>query len=180
MKPNPWARRPCSISENVARVLDVVIGSLQGLRDDIASGNRENVSERLEMALESHDRWLGERLQGDWANEAEKPDPAINPQPLGASDRDRANVLILRNSVSFYCYILECADGTYYTGWTTDPERRLKQHNKGTAARYTRSRLPVKMVYLEPQPDRATAMKRERAIKRLSREKKKEIDRVSP
>jgi len=77
--------------------------------------------------------------------------------------------------VLFYCYILECADGTFYTGWTTDPERRLKQHNKGTGSRYTRSRLPVKMVYLEPQPDRATAMKRERAIKRLSRESKKKL-----
>ena len=77
--------------------------------------------------------------------------------------------------MSFYCYILECADGTYYTGWTTNPERRLKQHNKGTASRYTRIRLPVKMVYLEPQPDRPTAMKRERAIKRLSRDKKKNL-----
>jgi len=74
--------------------------------------------------------------------------------------------------VVFFCYILECADGTYYTGWTTDPERRLKQHNWGIAARYTRSRLPVKIVYLEPQPDRTTAMKREKAIKRLSRERK--------
>ena len=77
--------------------------------------------------------------------------------------------------MSFYCYILECVDGTYYTGWTTDPERRLKQHNSGAGARYTRSRLPVKMVYLEPQPDRTTSMKRERAIKRLSREKKKKL-----
>ena len=75
----------------------------------------------------------------------------------------------------FYCYILECVDGTYYTGWTTDPERRLKQHNKGTGSRYTRSRLPVKMVYLEPQPDRSAAMKRERAIKHLSRERKKKL-----
>jgi putative endonuclease len=75
----------------------------------------------------------------------------------------------------FYCYILECADRTYYTGWTTDPERRLKQHNRGIAARYTRSRLPVKIVYLEPQPDRTAAMKRERAIKRLSRKRKKEL-----
>ena len=75
----------------------------------------------------------------------------------------------------FYCYILECADGTYYTGWTTDPERRLKQHNNGTGSRYTRSRLPVKMVYLEPQPDRATAMKREMAIKRLPHERKKRL-----
>jgi prephenate dehydrogenase len=60
--------------ENVTRVLDVVIGSLHGLRDDIASGKREDVSERLEMALEGHDRWLGQRLQGDWTNEVEKPD----------------------------------------------------------------------------------------------------------
>jgi len=77
--------------------------------------------------------------------------------------------------VPYYCYILECADKTYYTGWTTDPERRLKQHNKGIGARYTRSRLPVKIVYLEPQPDRTTAMKRERAIKRLSRERKMKL-----
>jgi len=77
--------------------------------------------------------------------------------------------------VAFYCYILECGDGTFYTGWTTDPERRVKQHNRGAGSRYTRSRLPVKLVYLEPQPDRAAAMKRERTIKRLSREKKKQL-----
>jgi putative endonuclease len=74
-----------------------------------------------------------------------------------------------------YCYILECTDGTYYTGWTTDPERRLAQHNKGTAAHYTRTRRPVKLVYLEEQPDRRTAMKRERAIKALPRKKKMEL-----
>jgi predicted GIY-YIG superfamily endonuclease len=51
----------------------------------------------------------------------------------------------------------------------------LKQHNRGIAARYTRSRLPVKIVYLETQPDRTAAMKRERAIKRLSRQRKKEL-----
>jgi putative endonuclease len=74
-----------------------------------------------------------------------------------------------------YCYIVECADGTYYTGWTTDPERRIRQHNAGTGARYTRMRGPVKLAYLEPQPDRITAMKRERAIKALSREKKMKL-----
>jgi len=74
-----------------------------------------------------------------------------------------------------YCYILECADGTYYTGWTTDPERRVKQHNKGVGARYTKTRRPVKLVYLEEQPDKVTAMKRERAIKTLSRKKKMEL-----
>ena len=74
-----------------------------------------------------------------------------------------------------YCYILECADGTYYTGWTTDPSRRLIQHNEGRASRYTRSRLPVKLVCLEPLPDRVTAMKRERAIKVMTRDQKREL-----
>jgi putative endonuclease len=71
-----------------------------------------------------------------------------------------------------YCYILECADGTYYTGWTTDPERRVKQHNKGIGARYTKTRRPVKLVYLEEQPDKVTALKRELAIKKLKRPQK--------
>jgi putative endonuclease len=77
--------------------------------------------------------------------------------------------------MSCYCYILECADGTYYTGWTTDPQRRVLQHNKGTGARYTRVRIPVKLVYIEPQPDRSAAMKREKAIKTLSRKQKSKL-----
>jgi putative endonuclease len=71
-----------------------------------------------------------------------------------------------------YCYILECADGTYYTGWTLDPDRRLKQHNKGSGAKYTSTRRPVKLVYLELQPNRSDAMKREIAIKRMKRVQK--------
>jgi len=74
--------------------------------------------------------------------------------------------------MSFYCYILECADGSYYTGWTTDPERRLSQHNHGRGARYTRSRLPVCLAYVEEQPDRSSAMRREVRIKRMSRKGK--------
>jgi putative endonuclease len=71
-----------------------------------------------------------------------------------------------------YCYILECADGTFYTGWTTDPERRASQHNKGIGAKYTSTRRPVKMVYLEPYPTRTDAMKRELAIKKMNRAQK--------
>ena len=71
--------------------------------------------------------------------------------------------------MGFYCYILECADGTYYTGWTVDPERRVATHNKGRGARYTRTRCPVKLVYVEELPDRKSAMKREIAIKRMTR-----------
>ena len=74
-----------------------------------------------------------------------------------------------------YCYILECADGTYYTGWTTDPERRVKQHNKGIGARYTKTRRPVKLIYLEEQPDKVTALKRELAIKKLKRVQKSKL-----
>jgi putative endonuclease len=75
----------------------------------------------------------------------------------------------------FYCYILECADGTYYTGWTTDPPRRERQHNSGSGARYTRARRPVKLVYLEEQADLPSAMRRERAIKSLSRMQKSRL-----
>ena len=74
-----------------------------------------------------------------------------------------------------YCYIVECADGTFYTGWAIDPEKRLQVHNRGRGAKYTKTRRPVKLVYVEEQPDRKTAMKREIAIKRLGREGKKKL-----
>ena len=72
----------------------------------------------------------------------------------------------------FFCYILECADGTLYTGWTTDTARRERQHNAGRGARYTRARRPVRLIYVEEQPDRTSAQKRELAIKRMGREGK--------
>ena len=74
--------------------------------------------------------------------------------------------------MSCYCYIVECADGTYYTGWAIDPERRVAVHNKGLGAKYTKMRLPVKLVYIEELPDRKSAMKREIAIKRMERVRK--------
>jgi putative endonuclease len=75
----------------------------------------------------------------------------------------------------FFCYLLECADGTFYTGWTTDPARREKQHNAGTGARYTRPRRPVRMVYIEEVPDKISALKRELAIKRMPRARKQNL-----
>jgi putative endonuclease len=77
--------------------------------------------------------------------------------------------------MAFYCYILECADGTFYTGWTTDPPRRERQHNAGQGAKYTRTRRLVRLVYVEELSSRAEAMKRERAIKAISREKKRAL-----
>ena len=74
-----------------------------------------------------------------------------------------------------FVYILECGDGTYYTGWTTDLENRLKTHNSGTGAKYTRSRLPVRLIYSEEVADRSAALKREAAIKKLTRAKKEKL-----
>jgi putative endonuclease len=74
-----------------------------------------------------------------------------------------------------YCYIVECADGTYYTGWAVDAEKRVAVHNKGRGAKYTKTRRPVKLVYVEEQPDRITAMKRERAIKKMTRSQKQKL-----
>jgi putative endonuclease len=71
-----------------------------------------------------------------------------------------------------FVYILECADGSFYTGWTTDLERRVAQHNTGRGAGYTRSHRPVKLVYWEEHPDRRSAQRREIALKRLPRARK--------
>jgi predicted GIY-YIG superfamily endonuclease len=69
----------------------------------------------------------------------------------------------------WFVYLLRCGDGSLYTGITKDVCRRFEQHNAGTASRYTRSRLPVVMVYQEPQASQSHALKREAAIKTMSR-----------
>lgn len=71
-----------------------------------------------------------------------------------------------------YTYILECNDNSFYTGWTTDIERRVECHNNGKGAKYTRGRRPVVVKYFETFDTRSEAMKREYEIKKLSREKK--------
>ena len=71
-----------------------------------------------------------------------------------------------------YTYILECADGTLYCGWTNDLEKRLKAHNSGKGAKYTRSRLPVALVYYEAFESPREAQSREAKIKRLTRAEK--------
>lgn len=69
----------------------------------------------------------------------------------------------------WFCYLVRCADATLYAGITTDLERRVREHNRGVASRYTRSRLPVRLVYAEPHPDRGAATRRERELKALDR-----------
>lgn len=71
-----------------------------------------------------------------------------------------------------YVYILQCSDGTFYTGWTNNLEKRIQCHNKGKGAKYTRGRRPVKLIYFEEFIEKRDAQKREVFIKRLTREKK--------
>ena len=71
-----------------------------------------------------------------------------------------------------YAYILRCCDGTLYSGWTIDLEKRLNTHNSGKGGKYTRSRLPVELVYFEEFESKSEAMRREAAFKQLSREEK--------
>ena len=74
-----------------------------------------------------------------------------------------------------FVYIVECKDGTLYTGWTNDLDERIAAHNKGGGARYTRGRGPVKLVYSECCAGRSEAQKRECAIKRLNKQQKEEL-----
>jgi putative endonuclease len=79
--------------------------------------------------------------------------------------------------VAAYVYLLRCADGTLYCGWSTDPERRLRQHQAGTASRYTRTRLPVELVYTREFATRSEAMREELRIKRFPAAAKQELAR---
>lgn len=71
-----------------------------------------------------------------------------------------------------YTYIVKCSDGSLYTGWTNNLEKRIKDHNAGRGAKYTKARRPVVLVYKEEFPKKQEAMKREWEIKRLSRKEK--------
>ena len=74
-----------------------------------------------------------------------------------------------------YTYIVKCKDGSLYTGWTNDLEKRIIAHNEGTGAKYTKSRRPVTLVYYETFETKEEAMSREYAIKRLSRKEKEKL-----
>jgi putative endonuclease len=75
-------------------------------------------------------------------------------------------------SMAAFVYLLRCADGSLYCGWTTDPERRLRQHQAGTASRYTKRRRPVEFALVKPAADRSAALKEEWRIKQMSRAEK--------
>ena len=74
--------------------------------------------------------------------------------------------------MNFYVYMLRCSDGTFYTGYTTDVRKRVETHNAGKGAKYTRSRLPCKLVWASAFDSKSDAMRREYAIKQLTRQQK--------
>ena len=74
-----------------------------------------------------------------------------------------------------YAYLVQCSDGSLYAGWTNDIEKRLKSHNAGTGAKYTRARLPVTLAYLETFDTKSEAMKREAALKKLTHRQKEQL-----
>ncbi|MBR6444680.1 MAG: GIY-YIG nuclease family protein [Firmicutes bacterium] len=74
-----------------------------------------------------------------------------------------------------YVYIVECSDGSLYTGWTTDVAKRVEAHNSGKGAKYTRSRRPVKLVHYEEFPTKEKALRREAQIKKLTPAKKRQL-----
>lgn len=74
-----------------------------------------------------------------------------------------------------FTYIVRCSDGTLYTGWTNNLEKRIEEHNRGKGAKYTRSRKPVALEYFETYETRQSAMKREYEIKQLTREEKLQL-----
>lgn len=74
-----------------------------------------------------------------------------------------------------YTYMLRCSDGTYYTGWTNDLEKRVRTHNRGRGGKYTRTRIPVELAYYEEFETKEEAMSREFAIKQLPRTEKEKL-----
>ena len=84
----------------------------------------------------------------------------------------RRKIASVERKSTWEVYILGCGDGSLYTGMTNDLDRRLNAHRKGTASRYTRSRLPVKLLYREEAGGRSAALKREAEIKKMSRTEK--------
>jgi len=74
-----------------------------------------------------------------------------------------------------YVYVVECSDGTLYTGYTTDVDRRVEEHNAGEGAKYTRGRTPVRLAHVEGYETRSEAMSRESEIKSMSRDEKEEL-----
>lgn len=98
----------------------------------------------------------------------------MNEQPVRPHSR-APGTKVGSPSTEAYTYILQCADGTLYVGWTTDLERRIHEHSLGRGAKYTRGRRPLRLVFWEEQASRTLAQQREQTIRRMSRSRKLQL-----
>lgn len=87
----------------------------------------------------------------------------------------KKEMVVLAQQQNNYVYIVRCKDDSFYTGWTTNIEKRIKVHNKGIGAKYTVSRRPVELVYFETFENKSDALKREYQIKQLTRKQKEKL-----
>jgi putative endonuclease len=90
----------------------------------------------------------------------------------------KATLRMLSRKSKYWVYIVQCRDGTYYTGYTNDLEKRIDLHNSGNGAKYLRSRIPVKLVYAKEYHYYKNALRRERNIKKMTREQKERLIRI--
>ena len=97
------------------------------------------------------------------------------PAAVYLSTRDSTQRLPIKRKGMFHVYIVECSDGTYYTGYTNNLEKRLKRHNDGLASKYTRSRLPVKLIWCKEYKYYKKAFLEEKRIKELTRKQKEKL-----
>ena len=129
------------------------------------ASQKENTDKRKYVILKY--KYVGKKPLED-SNEKR----TIRGQYLEESRIERADDRIPNTSQVNYTYIVKCSDETLYTGWTNNLEKRLRAHNSGKGAKYTKNRRPVELVYFEEYDTKQEAMKREYAIKQLPREKK--------
>ena len=167
--------------EHVMLWLDELTARLAEWRQALTDGKEDAVAAAIDDGLAAGEKWMEANIRAAGrrsANPRRCPRPAACSAICSASASGRYRPpgrSASRTKPVPFVYIVRCADGTLYTGWTTDVARRVAQHNAGRGARYTRMHRPVVLVYREEAPDRSTAMRRELAIKKLDRERKERL-----
>ncbi len=111
-------------------------------------------------------------VESRWAPQSSKLLGGVKTAPVGSTPIHSRYLRFNFMQRFAFVYLLRCADGSIYTGWTLDVARRVQTHQKGRGARYTRARLPVTLIYHERLPSRSAAMRREAEIKRWPRKRK--------
>ena len=136
----------------------------------------ESESEKAQLAPdERRMTFTGEACKIMSESESEKAQLAPDERRMALQIMVRSGKMGRKGEKMNYTYIVKCSDNTLYTGWTTDLKRRLKVHNEGKGAKYTRARLPVELAYFEEFETKEEAMRREYEIKQMTRQEKEKL-----